>query len=63
MFWLKILYFEDIQELIITGYGKDMKYDEQEVERLYQENLSHARQLLASLPVAEGRQPTTKGLI
>lgn len=39
-----------------------MKYDEQEVERLYQENLSGARQLLASLPVAEGRQPTTKGL-
>lgn len=41
---------------------KDMKFNEQEVERLYQENLSHARQLLSSLPVAEGRQPTTKGL-
>ncbi|MEK6776609.1 MAG: hypothetical protein AABY87_07005 [bacterium] len=39
-----------------------MKFDEQEVERLYQENLSRAYQLLASLPVAEGRQPTTKGL-
>lgn len=39
-----------------------MKYDEHEIERLYQENLSAARQLLASLPVAEGRKPTTKGL-
>lgn len=39
-----------------------MKYDEDHVEKLYQENLSAARQLLASLPVAEGRQPTTKGL-
>ena len=39
-----------------------MKYDENEVEKLYQENLSAARQLLASLPVAEGREPTTKGL-
>jgi hypothetical protein len=43
-------------------YGKNMKYDEYEVEKLYQENLSAARQLLASLPVAEGREPTTKGL-
>ena len=39
-----------------------MRYDEFEIERLYQENLSAARQLLASLPVAEGREPTTKGL-
>ena len=39
-----------------------MKYDEHKVEKLYQENLSFARQLLASLPVAEGRKPTTKGL-
>jgi hypothetical protein len=39
-----------------------MKYDEIEIETLYQENLSIVRQLLASLPVAEGRQPTTKGL-
>lgn len=41
---------------------KIMKYDEHKIEKLYQENLSSARQLLASLPVAEGRQPTTKGL-
>ena len=39
-----------------------MKYNEHEVERLYQESLSAAWQMLASLPVAEGRQPTTKGL-
>jgi hypothetical protein len=39
-----------------------MKYDEHRVERLYQENLLAGRQLLASLPVAEGREPTTKGL-
>lgn len=39
-----------------------MKYDENEVDKLYQENLSAAQNLLASLPVAEGRQPTTKGL-
>jgi hypothetical protein len=39
-----------------------MKYDENEVDKLYQENLSAARKILASLPVAEGRQPTTKGL-
>ena len=37
-----------------------MKYDENEVDKLYQENLSAARKLLASLPVAEGREPTTK---
>jgi len=42
--------------------AKTMRYDEHEIERLYQENLSTARQLLASLPVAEGREPTTKGL-
>ena len=46
----------------INCYGKKMKYHEYDVERLYQENLSAARQLLASLPVAEGREPTTKGL-
>jgi hypothetical protein len=39
-----------------------MKYNENEVDKLYQENLTAARNLLASLPVAEGRQPTTKGL-
>jgi hypothetical protein len=39
-----------------------MKYDEQEVERIYQENLSRACALLASLPVAGDRKPTTKGL-
>lgn len=39
-----------------------MKYDKDKVESLYQENLSYARRLLTSLPVAEGREPTTKGL-
>jgi hypothetical protein len=39
-----------------------MKYDEHDIENLYQENLSAAWQMLASLPVAEGRQPTTQGL-
>ncbi|OHB82607.1 MAG: hypothetical protein A3J73_05030 [Planctomycetes bacterium RIFCSPHIGHO2_02_FULL_38_41] len=39
-----------------------MKYNEHAVEKLYQENLNAARRLLASLPVAEGREPNTKGL-
>ena len=39
-----------------------MEYDENQIEKLYQENLSAARQALALLPVAEGREPTTKGL-
>jgi hypothetical protein len=39
-----------------------MKYNENTVEKLYQENLDKARQLLASLPVAEGRKPTVTGL-
>jgi hypothetical protein len=42
--------------------AKIMRYDEHEIERLYKENLSAAQQLLASLPVAEGREPKTKGL-
>jgi len=47
---------------ICTGYGKNMKYHENEIEKLYLENLSIAQTMLASLRVAEGRQPTTKGL-
>jgi hypothetical protein len=39
-----------------------MEYDENQIEKLYQENLSAARQALALLSVAEGREPTTKGL-
>ena len=39
-----------------------MEYDKDTVENLYKENLSDAQQRLASLPVAEGREPTTKGL-
>ncbi|MFZ0943282.1 MAG: hypothetical protein WB930_14625 [Syntrophobacteraceae bacterium] len=39
-----------------------MRYDEHEIVRLYKENLSTGRQLLASLPVAEGKEPTTKVL-
>jgi len=39
-----------------------MKYDEDKVEELYQKNLDDARQLLASLPIAEGRKPNITGL-
>jgi hypothetical protein len=39
-----------------------MKYDEHDIEKIYQENLEVACDLLATLPVAEGRQPVTKGL-
>ncbi|MCL4504157.1 MAG: hypothetical protein M1438_20220 [Deltaproteobacteria bacterium] len=34
-----------------------MKYNERTIEKIYQENLIAARQLLASLPIAEGREP------
>lgn len=39
-----------------------MQYNEDAVGKLYQENLNTAHLLLASLPVAEGRKPNTKGL-
>jgi hypothetical protein len=39
-----------------------MKYDEKEIEQLYLESVARAQELLASLPVAQGRRPTTKGL-
>jgi hypothetical protein len=39
-----------------------MKYDENEIEKIYQENLTSARDLLATLPIAEGRHPVIKGL-
>ncbi len=39
-----------------------MKYDEQAVENLYQQNLTDASQLPASLQVTEGRKPNIKGL-
>jgi len=39
-----------------------MKYDEDKVKELYQENLEDARKRLASLPVAEGRVPNITGL-
>jgi len=39
-----------------------MKYDERAVEKLYQDSLATARQSLAALVVAEGREPTTTGL-
>jgi hypothetical protein len=39
-----------------------MKYDTDKIEKLYQESLSAARQVLASLSVAEGREPTITGL-
>lgn len=42
--------------------NKDMKYDEDAVEKLYQQNLITARQQLACLLVAEGREPNTTGL-
>jgi hypothetical protein len=42
--------------------NKNINYDEQAVENLYQHNLEKAHQLLASLQVAEGRKPNIKGL-
>ncbi len=39
-----------------------MIYDENEIEKLYQQSLSAARQALALLPVAKGREPAIKGL-
>jgi len=39
-----------------------MRYNERDIEKHYQENLSAARQVLASLHVAEGREPTIKAL-
>ncbi len=39
-----------------------MKFNERNIEKLYQKNLIEARQLLASLPIAEGREPNLKGL-
>jgi len=39
-----------------------MEYDENGIKKLYKDNLKAARKLLASLPVAEGREPNTKGL-
>jgi hypothetical protein len=39
-----------------------MKYDKNEIQKLYQQGLSAARQALALLPVAEGREPAISGL-
>jgi hypothetical protein len=39
-----------------------MKCKERDVDRLYQDNLTTARQLLASLSVAGGREPNIQGL-
>lgn len=39
-----------------------MKYNERTVEEIYNENLKAARRMLASLPIAERREPNTKGL-
>jgi hypothetical protein len=39
-----------------------MRYNEGTVEEIYKDNLKAARRLLASLPIAEGRKPNTKGL-
>ena len=39
-----------------------MKYDEKSIEKLDQQNLTTARKQLASLLVAEGREPNVKGL-
>jgi len=39
-----------------------MKYNERTIEKIYQENLIVARQLLASLTIAEGREPNLTGL-
>lgn len=40
----------------------NLKYDERTIEKIYQENLSYAQEMLASLEVAEGRKPDTKSL-
>ena len=40
----------------------NIKYDERTIEKIYQENLSYAQEMLASLEVAEGRKPDTKSL-
>ena len=47
---------------VIEMNNKNMKYDEKSIENLYQQNLRKAHQLLASLQVAEGREPSVKGL-
>ena len=39
-----------------------MKYNEDAINRLYDENLTEAQQRLSSLPVAEGRKPNIGGL-
>ena len=39
-----------------------MKYNEDKVGKRYEENLEKSRQLLASLPIAEGRKPDFNGL-
>jgi hypothetical protein len=39
-----------------------MKYDEETIEKLYQKNLNITHKRLASVPIAEGREPNIKGL-
>ena len=39
-----------------------MKYNEDEINRLYHENLTEAKQRLSLLTVAEGRNPNFRGL-
>lgn len=39
-----------------------MKYNEDSIKRLYDENLMEAQQRLSSLPIAEGRRPNVGGL-
>ena len=39
-----------------------MKYDEDTIERQYDENLTEAQQRLSSLPMADGRKPNIGGL-
>jgi len=42
--------------------NENIKYDEDAIEELYQRNLTDACKRLASLDVAEGREPHIKGL-
>jgi hypothetical protein len=39
-----------------------MKYNEDAIDRLYEENLTEARRLLSTLRVVEGRRPSIGGL-
>jgi len=51
-----------LTDYFILYVNNIMIYNEDDIKKLYEESLSVAKQLLAYLPVAEGRKPTIKGL-